>query len=89
MNINGAILRQQIPHQDQTFVNHRDKRVGSTSPRVAIGDLLQKVRLLVERLAADLDVHREVGADVEGRIDVDQLQPARVFNLLAQCAALE
>jgi hypothetical protein len=46
------------------------------APGVAVGDLLQDVRLLVEGLAADLDVHAEVGAHVEGRVDVDQLQPA-------------
>jgi len=37
----------------------------------------------VESLAADLDVHAEIRANVEGRIDVDQLQAAGVLDLLS------
>ena len=77
---------QQIAHEDQPLVDHRDERVRAPPPRVAVGDLLEDVRLLVECLAADLDVHAEVGAHVERRVDVDQLEPARVLDLLAQRA---
>jgi hypothetical protein len=52
-------------------------------PGVSVGDLLQKVRLLVEGLASDLDVHREVGANVEGRVDVDELEATGVLDLAA------
>jgi len=58
-------------------------------PGVAVGDLFEEVRLLVEGLAADLDVHAEVRAHVEGRVDVDELQPAGVLDLAAERAALE
>ncbi|MGH8863887.1 MAG: hypothetical protein ACREVZ_04495 [Burkholderiales bacterium] len=43
----------------------------------------------MEGLAADLDVHGEIGADVEGRVDVDELETTRVLDLPAQCAALQ
>ena len=78
-----------ISHEYQAFVDHRDEAVRPAPPGVAVGDLLQKVRFLVEGLAADLDVHAEIRADVEGRIDVDQLEAAGVLDLLAQRARLE
>ena len=56
-----------ISHQYQSFVDHRDEAIRASSPGVAVGDLLQQVRLLVKGLAADLDVHAEIRANVEGR----------------------
>ena len=58
-------------------------------PGVAVGDLFEEVRLLVEGLAADLDVHAEVRADVEGRVNVDELEAAGVLDLAAERAGLE
>ena len=89
MDVDGTILRHQIPHQNQPLVNHRNERIRPAAPGVAVGDLLQQVWFLVESLAADLDVHGEVGADVERRVDVDELQAARVLDLAAQGARLE
>ncbi len=43
----------------------------------------------MEGFAADLDVHGEVRADVEGRVDVDELQPTGVLDLAAQRTGLE
>jgi len=43
----------------------------------------------VEGFAADLDVHGEVRADVEGRVDVDELEAAGVLDLAAERAGLE
>jgi len=43
----------------------------------------------VEGLTADLDVHAEVRSHVERGVDVDQLQAAGVFNLLAQWACFQ
>src|SRR3990170_544490 len=60
MNIDARFLVQQIAHEDETLVQHRDERVRPASPGVAVGNLLEEVRLLVERLAADLDLHAEV-----------------------------
>jgi hypothetical protein len=51
--------------------------------------LFQQVRFLVEGLAADLDVHAEIRADVEGRVYVDKLQTAGVLDLLAQRSCLQ
>ena len=89
VHINRPILRQQIPHQDQPLVDHRDERIRTAPPGVAVGDLLEDVGFHVEGIAADLDVHREVGADVERRVDVDQLQAAGFLDLLAQRAGFQ
>jgi hypothetical protein len=89
MHINTPILRQQIPHQHQPLVDHGNKGVRPFAPGVAVGDLFEDVGLLGEGVAADLDVHGEVCAHIEGRVDVDQLQPALLFDLLAQRAVLE
>ena len=43
----------------------------------------------MEGFAADLDVHGEVRADVEGRVDVDELEAAGVLDLAAQRTGLE
>jgi hypothetical protein len=43
----------------------------------------------VEGFAADLDVHGEVGADVEGWVDVDEFEAAGLLDLLAEGAGLE
>ena len=64
-----------IAHQDQSFVDHCDEAIRAAPPGVAIGDLFQEVRLFMEGLAADLDIHAEVGADIERRVDVDELRP--------------
>ena len=55
----------------------------SAPPGVAVGDLFEEVRLFVEGLAADLDVHTEIRAHVKGRVDVDKLEAARLLDLFA------
>jgi hypothetical protein len=89
MHINTPILRQQIPHQDQPLVDHGDKGIRALAPGVAVGDLFQDVGLLGEGVAADLDIHAEIRAHVEGRVDVDQLEAALLLDLLAQRAVLQ
>jgi hypothetical protein len=51
--------------------------------------LFEEVGFLVEGFAADLDVHGEVRAHVEGRVDVDELEAAGVLDLAAERAGLE
>ena len=89
VHINTPILGQQIPHQNQPLVDHADEAVGAAAPGVAVSDLFQQIGLLVESLAADLDIHREVRADIEGWVDVDQFEATRVLDLAAQGAGLE
>ena len=79
----------QVAHEDEAFVDHRDEGIRAAAPSVAVGDLFEEVRFLVEGLAANLDVHTEVRAHVEWRIDVDELKPAGIFDLTAQRTALE
>jgi hypothetical protein len=43
----------------------------------------------VEGLAADLDVHTEVRAHIEGRVDIDQLEASGLFDLAAERPGLE
>ena len=43
----------------------------------------------MEGLAADLDVHGEIRADIEGRVNVDELEAAGILDLTAERAALE
>ena len=56
---------------------------------VAVGDLFQQVRLIVERLAANLNVHAEIRAHVKRRVNIDELQTACVLNLPPQRTRLE
>ena len=79
----------QIPHENQPFIDHRDERIRAPAPGIAVGDLFEEVGFLVEGFAADLDVHGEVRADVEGRIDVDEFQAAGVLDLAAQGTGFE
>ena len=83
------VLGQQIPHQDQPFVNHGDKGVRALAPDVAVGDLFQDIGLLGEGVVADLDGHGEIRAYVKGWINVNQLETALFFYLLAQRAVLQ
>jgi hypothetical protein len=89
MHVDTPILMHQIAHEDEPLINHRNERVRPPPPRIPIRDLLEQIRLLVERLPADLDVHAEVGAHVKRWIDVDQLQSTRVLDLPPERAALE
>ena len=68
---------------------HADEGIGTAAPGIAVGDLFEEVGLFVEGFAADLDVHGEVCADVEGGIDVDEFEAARVLDLTAQGPAFE
>ena len=62
----GNTVRKPIPHKDEPLVNHADEGIRAAPPGVAVGDLFEEVRLFVEGLAADLDVHAEVRADRGG-----------------------
>ena len=59
------------------------------SPGIAVGDLLENVGFLVEGLAADLDVHAEVGTDIKRRVNVDELEAAGFFDLGAEGTGFE
>ncbi len=89
MHINTPILREQIAHQDEALVDHRDEAVRALTPGVAVGQLLEHVGFLREGLVADLDVHGEIRAHVEGWIDVDQLDAAVLLDLLPHRTILE
>ena len=89
MHINAPLRVHQIPHEDQPFINHGDEGIGAAAPGIAVGDLFEQVGFFVEGFAADFDIHGEVGADVEGRVNVDEFEAAGVFDLAAEGTALE
>jgi len=86
MHINAPILGEQIAHQNQPLVNHRNEGIRPLPPGVPIGDLFQYVGLFGEAVAANFNVHGEIRAHIEGRVNVNELQAAGVFNVLAQRA---
>jgi len=89
MNVDASILGQQFPHQHKAFIDHGYEGVGTFAPGVPVGNFLQNVGLLRERVAANLDVHGEIRAHVKGRINVDQLEAALLLDFFAQRAVLE
>ena len=89
VNIDNAFIVHQIAHEDEALVNHTDERIRAAPPGVAVGDLFKQVWLFVEGLAADFNVHAEVRANVERRVNVDELQPAGVLNLPPERAGFE
>ncbi len=72
MRINTPIFHQQIAHQYESLIDHGDEGIGALAPGVAVGDFFEDVRFLGEGVAANFDVHGEVSAHVEGRINVDE-----------------
>jgi len=89
MHINTPILNQQIPHQYQPLVYHGDEGIRAFAPGVAVGNLFEDVGFLGEGVVANLDVHREIRADVEGRVDGHEFDAALFLNLLTQGAVLQ
>jgi hypothetical protein len=89
MDVNAGVIVHQVAHENEPFVNHGDEGIRATSPSVTIRNLLQQVRLFVERLPADFNVHAEVRADIEGGINVDELETARVFDFTAERTGFE
>lgn len=79
----------QVAHQNEAFVDHREERIGAQPPSISVSDLLEQIWFLVKGLVADLYIHREIGADIERRIDVDEFEAARILDLPAQRAALQ
>src|SRR6266576_3820693 len=89
MHIQCSLAVHQIAHENEAFVNHGDEGIRAAPPSVAIGDFFEEVRFFVEGLVANLDVHAEVRAHVEGRVNVDELEAAGVLDLAAERAAFE
>jgi len=89
MHINTPILGQQIMHQHEPFVDHGDEGIGTLAPGVTVGNLFQDVGLFGKGITANLDIHREIRAHVERRIDVDQFEAALFLDLFAQRAVLQ
>ncbi|OPZ35375.1 MAG: hypothetical protein BWY96_02775 [Spirochaetes bacterium ADurb.BinA120] len=89
MHIYTPIIRQQIPHEHQPLIDHGNKAVRPLAPGVAIGQLFEHVGPLGKGLVADLDIHRKIGAHVEGRVDVDELDAALPFYLLPNGAVFK
>ena len=65
------------------------KESAPLTPGIPIGDLFKDVGLLGEGVFAYLNIHTEISADIEGRVDVDQFDAALIFNLFSQWSVLQ
>ena len=83
------LLRQQRVHEFQPFIHHGEVRRNALPPRIPVSDFLDDGLFFLRRFAADFDVEAEVGADGEGRVNIDELQPALGFDVQAQGAVGE
>jgi hypothetical protein len=70
-------------------VQHGDERVDALPPGVAVGDFFEDVGFIGEGFVANFDVHGEINADIEGGIDIDELDAALLFDFVAERAAAE
>ena len=89
MHIDTPILRQQISHEDQPFIDHRYEGIRTFAPGIPVGDLLKNIRFFGKGILANLDLHREIRADIKGRINVDEFESALRFDLFTQRSVLE
>ena len=76
MHIDAPIWSEEISHQRESLIDHRDEAIGSFSPGITIGELLENGRRLGELLVSDLHLHREVSTHIERWIDIDELDPS-------------
>ena len=89
MHINAPILSQQIPHENKALINHGDEAVRAFAPGVAVGKLFKHIGFFGEGVVADLNVHGEISAHVERRVNVNKLDAALLFNLFADGAVFK
>jgi hypothetical protein len=89
MHIDAAVFGEQVSHQHEPLVNHGDKRVCALTPSVAVSDFLKDVGLFGEGFVADFDVHGKIGANIERRIDIDELDTALIIDFFKEGAVIE
>jgi hypothetical protein len=80
VQVQRSVGRQQLVDQDEALVHHRQVGLAPSTPRVAVGMLLEHGRELVDRCITDPDPMGEVGTRVERRIDIDELDLAGVLR---------
>ncbi len=81
VNIDTPIWSEEISHQRESLIDHRDEAISSLAPGIAIGEFLEYGRRLGELLISDLHLHREVSTHIERWIDIDELDPSCLLYL--------
>ena len=76
MDIYTPIWSEEISHQRESLIDHRDEAIGSLAPGITIGELLEYRRRLGELLISYLHLHREISTHIERWIDIDELDPS-------------
>lgn len=73
MDINRAGFRKQLPHEQEPVVHHLQIGVGIPSPCIAIRELFENARLLLNFLLTYLSAECEVSTGIEWRVDIDEV----------------
>ena len=76
VDIDTPIWSQEISHQRESLIDHRDEAIGSLPPGVTVGELLEYGWWLGELFISYLHLHREVSTHIERWIDIDELDPS-------------
>ena len=87
--IDAPIIREEVSHETESLVDHRDEAIGSLPPGITIGQLLQYSRRLRELFISDLDFHREVCSYIEWWVDIDELDPSLSLDLLLEWSVFQ
>ena len=87
--IDTPIVGEEVSHETESLVDHRDEAIGSLPPGITIGELLQYSRRLRELFISYLDFHREVCSYIEWWIDIDELDPSVCFDLLSEWSVFQ
>ena len=87
--IDAPIIGEEVSHETESLVDHRDEAIGSLPPGITIGELLQYSRRLRELFISDLDLHREVCSHIEWWIDIDELDPSVCLDLLPEWSVFQ
>ncbi len=84
MYINTPVISEEVSHEPESLIDHRDEAICSPTPGIAIGEFLKYCGRLGIFLISYLYLHREVSSDIERWIDIDELDPSCCLDLLSQ-----
>lgn len=89
MYIYTSIIGEEISHETESLIDHRDEAIGSLPPRITIGEFLKYCGRFCILFITYLDLHREVSSNIERRIDIDELDASLRLYLLSQRSVLQ
>ena len=89
MYIDTPIIGEEVSHETESLIDHRDEAISSLPPGITIGELLQYSRRLRELFISDLDLHREIRSHIEWWVDIDELDPSLSLDLLSEWSVFQ